>query len=78
MVKGRRVPDEDHPETVVYGMRIFAMNRVEAKSLFWYHIDIHYISLSSFICLSSSNIGNIQEKDQKLRNHLEKFFQSKK
>ena len=35
MVKGRRVPDEDHPETTVFGMRIFAMNRVEAKSLFW-------------------------------------------
>jgi len=35
LVKGRALPTDVHPNPTVYGMKIFAPNKVEAKSMFW-------------------------------------------
>jgi len=34
-VKGRSLPSEKNPEPIIYAMRIFAPNKMEAKSQFW-------------------------------------------
>jgi large subunit ribosomal protein L18Ae len=35
LVKGRTLPTINNPEPIIYAMRIFAPNKLEAKSQFW-------------------------------------------
>lgn len=70
LVAGRRKPDATHPEDeqTVYRMKLFAANKVKARSLFWY-----YMSRLNKIKRANGEIVQQQEIFERNPNHVKNF-----
>ncbi|KAJ5078086.1 60S ribosomal protein L18A [Anaeramoeba ignava] len=66
-ILGRRIPDEKDPSPQIYRMKIFAANKVAAKSRFWYFLNkLKKIKKSRGQILSINEI--FEKKPLKIKN----------